>query len=162
MERLFWEHWECTTFSSRDLSLEHQGERRDEGNDGKISWEHAEMKRMMEFFFGNIENTPPFPAETWCWSIKEMKGMMERSLGNMLGLKEWWEGFFGNIENVPPFSSWYLLLEHQGEQSNEGNDGKISWEHAEMKRMMESFFGNIDNMPPFPAETCCGSVKENE
>jgi hypothetical protein len=31
--------------------LEHQGERRDEGNDGKISWEHAGMKRMMERFF---------------------------------------------------------------------------------------------------------------
>jgi hypothetical protein len=34
--------------------LEHQGEQRDEGNDGKISWEHAEMKRMMEKSLGNM------------------------------------------------------------------------------------------------------------
>jgi hypothetical protein len=53
-------------------------------------------------------------------------------------------------------------LEHQGEQRDEGNDGKISWEHAEMKRMMESFFGKIEKTPPFLAKTCCGSVKQNE
>jgi hypothetical protein len=51
-------------------------------------------------------------------------------------------------------------LEHQGEQRDEGNDGKISWESAVMKRMMESFFGNIENTPPFLAETCCGSQGE--
>jgi hypothetical protein len=29
------------------------------------------MKRMMESFFENIENTPPFLAETCCGSAKE-------------------------------------------------------------------------------------------
>ncbi len=46
-----------------------------------------------------------FPAETCCWSIKEnkeMKGMMEKSLGNMVDEEN--DGkFFGNIENTPPF-----------------------------------------------------------
>jgi hypothetical protein len=46
----------------------------DEKNDGKV-------------FLGTLRMCHLFPAETSCWSIrenKEMKGMMEKSLGNML------------------------------------------------------------------------------
>jgi len=64
-------------------------------------------------------------------------------------MKRMMESFFGNIENVPPFSSGDLLLEHQEEQRDEGNDGKV-------------FLGTLRMCHLFPVETSFWSIRENK
>ncbi len=98
----FWEHWEHTTFSSRDLMLEHQGEWRNEGNDGNISWEHAGLKRMMErFFWEHSEHTTFF-------QLRPVVGASRRTKR----WREWWKNLVGTC--------W-----------DEENDGKFFWEDWE-------------------------------